>query len=59
MPLHDFEFWQDVMIHLALEGVGGLITYWALSFCTHAWHRIAWMAGFGLLTSALMVGVVG
>jgi hypothetical protein len=45
--------------HFYLDGCAGLGGYYAASFCQHRWHRIIVMVAIDLISTALLVSVVG
>ena len=49
----------DVLIHFSLEAVGALGLRCVVGLCDHAAHRAAAWTGFGLLSSAATVSLVG
>jgi hypothetical protein len=49
----------DVAIHMMLEGVGGLIAWYAYGYCSHWYHRLTIWTILAFIFSVLTVGLVG
>lgn len=49
----------DIIIHMILEGIGGLIAWYAYGFCHHWRHRLAVWFVLALIFSYVTVQLVG
>lgn len=49
----------DVLLHMGLEAIGGIVTLYALSFCSHRRHQFTVWFIFALLFSYITVSLIG
>jgi hypothetical protein len=55
---HGFD-WVTFIQHLTLDSIASAGGYYASRFCSHLWHRIVVAVFFTLLSTALLVTLVG
>jgi hypothetical protein len=53
------DFAVNVLLHMGLEGIGGVVTLWALQFCEHRRHQVTVWLIFALFFSILTVRLIG
>ncbi len=53
------DFAVDVLLHMGLEAIGGIVTLWALQFCEHRRHQVMVWLVFALFFSILTVRLIG
>lgn len=58
LSLHSFTL-VTFLWHLLFDGIGDAGGYWASKFCRHAYHRIPLAMACGLISTLLMVTLVG
>jgi hypothetical protein len=49
----------NYLTHLAFEGLAALGGYYARGFCKHAWHRVMVAIVWSMVSTYLLVSVVG
>ncbi len=52
-------FLLDVLFHVALEAIGGVVLLYAMSFCTHRVHQVAIWFVLALIFSIITVALIG
>ena len=51
--------WSVYFVHLLFEGCAAVGGYYARAFCKHRWHRIAVAVTWSMVTTFVLVQIVG
>jgi hypothetical protein len=57
--IHGFPGTKVYSQHLFFDGLGDAAGYWSATLCSHWYHRIPVAVGFALVTTFLLVTLVG
>lgn len=59
MSVRKISMWGNYFLHLIFEGCAAVGGYYARAFCKHRWHRIAVAIAWSMLTTLILVKIVG
>ena len=51
--------WSVYLAHLLFEGCAAVGGYYARAFCKHRWHRVAVAVIWSMVTTFVLVQIVG